>query len=40
VELDTYVLLKAYDFSGKKTAILRDVCGTERNSGVSEKEQK
>jgi hypothetical protein len=40
MELDTYVLLKAYDFPGKKTAVLHDVCGTERYSSVAGKKQK
>jgi hypothetical protein len=40
VEFNTYVLLKAHDFSGKKTTVLHDPGGTERNASVSGKEQK
>jgi len=40
VELNTYVLLKAYHFQGKKTTLLYDSGRTERDASVAGKEQK
>jgi hypothetical protein len=40
VELDTYVLLKAYDFSGKKRPYYAMFSERSEIQGVSEKEQK
>jgi hypothetical protein len=38
VKVNTYVLLKADDFPGKKTTVLHDPGGTKRNASVSGKE--